>query len=192
MKPLGKWVFVTVILLCGALAANGAEEKKKKKTSASPATSATLMMPAGTVTPGGSTLAGTLPGTIKIDPKLALKGKLDSRLMKNLSPAFYNALKIVKRDYNYLCMRIPQYEAAKNLYLAKCKECRNRTYTQGEMAAAGCLPTDTLADCSTKLFRKCVGPYEVDILDMLVSFGSLSLHSIKMEEEFFNSILRNN
>jgi hypothetical protein len=190
MKPLGKCVLVTAILLCGALAANGAEEKKKK-TSASPATSATLMKPAGTVIPGGSNLSGTLPGTIKIDPKLALKGKLDSKLMKHLSPAFYNAFKIVKRDYNYLCTRIPQYEAAKNLYLAKCEECRNRTYTEGEMAAAGCLPTDTLADCSYKLFRKCVGPYEVDILDMLVFFGSLSLHSKKMEEEFFNSVRGN-
>jgi hypothetical protein len=77
---------------------------------------------------------------------------------KALSPAFYDAWKKLTDSYDRMVTFIPVYEEQAKKYTAKCKECKNRTYTQEDMDAAGCLPSDPVVVCSQKLFRWCVGP----------------------------------
>jgi hypothetical protein len=178
MKLIKNRPLLTVIpvLLCAAVAFAGADEKKKlARTSVAPAVQAT---------------ASGLPPTIKIDIKNIPRTKLSAEI-HSLSPAFYEAWKRVEQCCNHLCARIPQFEEQMKTYRAKCQECRDKTYTQADMAAAGCLPSDTVADCSQKLYRKCIDPYEVSILDMLVDFECLDTFGKKAKEEFFNSILKN-
>jgi hypothetical protein len=38
----------------------------------------------------------------------------------------------------------------------KSRQCRNEDYTQADQAAAGCSPSDTVAQCNSKLFSRCV------------------------------------
>lgn len=38
----------------------------------------------------------------------------------------------------------------------KVQQCRNEDYTQADQAAAGCSPSDTVAQCNSKLFNRCV------------------------------------
>jgi hypothetical protein len=163
------------VVLCAAVAFAGAKEIKKL-----PRTNAAASVQAAPTT--------VLPPTIKIDLKNIPRTRLSLEI-KSLSPAFYEAWNRVVQSYGYLVARIPQFEEQKRIYLAKCRECQNKTYTQAEMAAAGCLPGDTVADCSQKLFRKCIGPYEMSILDMLVDFECMTTYSKKMQEEFINSIM---
>jgi len=170
------FLMVVLVLLCAAVVLAGAEEKKK------------LPRPLTTASVQAASTTG-LPPTIKIDLKNLPTMKLSAE-MQVLSSAFYNAWKRVEQSYNYLCARIPQFEEQMKTYRAKCQECQNKIYNQQDMAAAGCLPGDTVADCSQKLYRKCVGPYEVSILDMLVDFECLTTYSKKAQDEFYNSIMK--
>ncbi len=36
------------------------------------------------------------------------------------------------------------------------QQCRNEDYTQADQAAAGCSPSDTVTQCNSKLFNRCV------------------------------------
>jgi hypothetical protein len=169
------FLMVVPVLLCVAVTFAGAEEKMKLH-------QLLALASVKAASPNG------LPPTIKIDPKNLSKSKLSAEI-HTLSPAFYSAWKRMEQCYTYLDSRIPQFEEQMRTYQAKCRECQNKTYTQADMTAAGCLPSDTIANCSQKLYRKCVGPYEVSILDMLADFECLAIYSQKAKEEFFNSIL---
>ena len=166
---------VVSVLLCAAVGLAGAEEKKKLRQPSATA-------PAKAISPSG------LPATIKIDLKNLPKAKLSVEI-QTLSPVFYNAWNRVKQSYTRLDSRIPQFEEQMRIYRAMCQECQSKTYTQADMTAAGCLSSDTIANCSQKLYRKCVGPYEVSILDMLVDFECLATYGQKTRDEFHNSIL---
>ncbi len=46
--------------------------------------------------------------------------------------------------------------AARRALRHKVQQCRNEDYTQADQAAAGCSPSDTVAQCNSKLFNRCV------------------------------------
>jgi len=175
MKPCGKYALITVLLLCGGVALAGTEEKKKIRVSTQAAITTAHV--------------SSLPPTIKIDMKGLPK---DLKEIKALNPAFYDAWKRVVQSYGALVALIPQFEEARRVYRAKCQECASRNYTQADMAAAGCLPSDTMGQCSAKLFRWCIAPYERGVLSlsMFVNFGALSNYSKIAEQEFYNSIMK--
>lgn len=176
MKRFGNGAILMVFWLCAAVVLAGADEKKKLRRTTAVAVQA--------ATPTG------LPPTIKIDLKKMPRSQVYKEV-KALTPAFYDAWKRVVQSYGYLVEQIPQYEEATRVYKAKCQECAGRSYSQADMAAAGCLPGDTLEQCSAKLFRWCIAPYDKALLSlsMFVNFGALSKYSKIVEDEFYNSIL---
>lgn len=131
-----------------------------------------------------------LPDTLKIHP-----GDLTGRRYKAettaLSPAFYAAWKGVTDSYQAMTTLIPRYEEQSKIYIQKCQECKNRVFTQQDMAAAGCLPSDTVAACSQKLYRWCSAPFEPAgmFLAMDSNLRVISSSSKTAEQEFIKSVL---
>lgn len=58
-------------------------------------------------------------------------------------------------NYNLMPNKITAYEQQAKIYQKKHEECSNKNYTQEDQKNAGCMDTDTLATCSSKLFESC-------------------------------------
>jgi hypothetical protein len=56
-------------------------------------------------------------------------------------------------------MRENELIGALGSYNGQLNECLHRPYTFQEQQAAGCLPNDTVQQCSDKLLKRCIGPY---------------------------------
>lgn len=133
-----RWAVVG-ILLCGALALVAAE-KKKIQLQTQPTADASQPV-----------LLRNLPATIKLD--LSRLHAVKSTNCSAFSPQVYQAWENVLKCFAALKASFANYNAK---HEAACEECRNKTYTQQEMTAAGCLGTDTIDQCSRKLYNKCV------------------------------------
>ena len=166
MKQHGKrrWVVITV-LLCGALAL-AADEKKKigLKGNAQAAASSPVQ-----------------PATIKLNPQhLQMPAGC-----KAYSPAVYQAWKKLQKNFAALSESFANHEKK---YEEACTACSNKTYSQQDMAAAGCLPTDTLAQCNQKLFNHCVNSISMSAGFLLLcgDVMKVSAAAKAMEDKFFN------
>jgi hypothetical protein len=191
MTPFGTDTrfMIMLVLLCGAVAIAGPEKRRKTLTlpqTTSPQTAASAER--NDNSGAGATAVKRLPGTIKINPSdLGNKGPIET---KSLSPAFYAAWDRVTKSHADLSKEIPRYEERRRVYRAKFEECSHRTYSQQDMTAAGCKPTDTVAECSQKLFRWCINPYEIDAAALFVHLGALSKSSKTVEDEFYKSVVK--
>lgn len=129
-----------------------------------------------------------LPHTIKINPN-DLTGLKTAEIVI-LSNEFYAAWKRVTDSYNAMSTLLPAYEQQSRIYIAKCRECKNKSYSQQEMTLAGCAASDTVADCSKKLYRWCSASAEPQ--QFLAIFSSLSVigdYGQTAKAEFIKSIL---
>lgn len=52
--------------------------------------------------------------------------------------------------------RVEEFHKARTAYKRALESCGTRSYSQKEMAAAGCAPNDTVAACSRKLLYACI------------------------------------
>jgi hypothetical protein len=168
----GALAVAVVILLCGVLALT-AEEKKKIVRKTQPSTS---MNPTAPVS--------SLPATIKLAPG-ELPG-LISLECREFSSAVYQAWEKVKNNFEALAQRFAEQNMK---YEEACMACKNKTYTQQEMAAAGCLPTDTVAQCSQKLFNRCVNSISMAAGFLLLcgNVMDMSKASKEFENAFFHT-----
>lgn len=157
-----------------------------------PARSAPGGVPKGGVTPAQPAVTTTpvqvLPEPKKpfqIDP--AFLDVLYHALLKTdlkaegeeLKAALDEAIKLYVNGYNDLWY-----------YQHRAKNCANKQYTTEEQKKAGCIGTDTLNQCSTKLFNDCFSHYKDDPFlkyrkKMLESAGrldkALKAHSAKLK-----------
>ena len=106
-----------------------------------------------------------------------------------LSNAFYAAWKRVSDSCSDMSILLPAYEQQTRAYIAKCQECRNRSYSQQEMILAGCAGSDTVADCSKKLYRWCSAPSEPSILGILGALSVIDEYDKTAKDEFVKSVL---
>ncbi len=169
----GALAAAVVILLCGALGLVATEKKKKTVMTQPPST---------TIEPGQTVPVSNLPVAIKISPDLLTKKK--SSGCHAFSPAVKKAWANAQKSFQALSESISRFEET---YAAACNECKNKTYTQQEMAAAGCLPTDTVAECSHKLFNRCVSSIQLGAAHMQLCMDILKMSETakKLEDDFF-------
>jgi hypothetical protein len=90
-----------------------------------------------------------LPAVIRIDATLFPNAN------KELTPGFYDMWKQVTDNYNIMSNKIAAFEQQAKIYQKKRQECIDRNYTQADQKNAGCVDSDTLADCGTKLYKNC-------------------------------------
>jgi predicted nucleic-acid-binding Zn-ribbon protein len=99
-------------------------------------------------------------------------------MKKSLSPEFYSAWKHVVELYAQVVAAIPQYEQRAAAFARKCEECKNKNFTQQDMTAAGCIDSDTLAQCSEKLWNKCT---QKELNDFYSASSSVNTSASYME-----------
>ncbi len=110
---------------------------------------------------------------------------------KALGAKFYVEWKKITDAYQLLVTLIPAYEEAAKKYAAKSEECKNKSYTQEDMTAAGCQPSDSVAACSQKLFQWCTLQEHKAVDNATVSCGvnltTLQGSSKKAWDELYES-----
>jgi hypothetical protein len=138
--------------------------------------------------PGKATFQ-KLPNIIKINPADLSGVKMAEISM--LSDAFYAAWKRVNDSCKYTATELPMFEQQAKDYIAKSQECKNKSYSQQDMNAAGCVASDTVADCSKKLYSWCMISNNAQIpvmLDMLMNLTVIRDYSNTSYNEFYKSV----
>jgi len=123
--------------------------------------------------------------------KLNPRDLVGAKSPKALGSKFYVEWKKITDAYQLLVTNIPKYEEAAKKYAAKSEECKNKSYTQEDMTAAGCQPSDSVTVCSQKLFQWCTLQEHKAVDNATVSCGvnltTLQGSSKKAWDELYES-----
>lgn len=120
------------------------------------ASSVPTSVPKGSV-PGQQPVGQVGPAPLPVTPKpfhidAALLGEITKVLLNTDTKPAANELEAALKETE---MR-HQVREALYFYQNKAKDCSKQTFTTQDQKAAGCTGTDTLNQCSQKLFRHCV------------------------------------
>ncbi|MBF8258912.1 MAG: hypothetical protein HW377_1286 [Actinobacteria bacterium] len=123
------------------------------------ASSVPTSVPKGSV-PGQQPVGQVGPAPLPVTPKPfhidpALLGEITKMLLNTDTKPATDELEAALKE-----MEKHRYSVYLALwyYQDRAKKCSNRTFTTEDQKAAGCTGTDTLNQCSQKLFRHCVSP----------------------------------
>lgn len=136
---------------------------------------------------GAMALMLTVAGLALAANKIAYKSplKLSAVGCQAFRLPVYNAMAELRNSYAALAARFAEFDRR---YEQDCIACRNKTYTQQDMTAAGCLPSDTLEQCNQKLFNRCMGSISSSAGFLLLcgDVQKTAAAARELEDRFFN------
>lgn len=117
-----------------------------------------------------------MPGS-KVAPQTNQQLQLQKPEIKILNPDIYmkrftfiltgedldNLIAEINKIHEVFSSRSNLLNTYFGIYLSQLNECSNRPYTYQEQQAAGCLPNDTIQQCSDKLLKHCAGQYALKL-----------------------------
>lgn len=112
--------------------------------------------------PGRQLQAVPLQGALRLSPATASAGMARLSVPKT-------SIDALTQKFNELSGKAKSYESMAKAAPAIAQECAAKSYSIQDQQAAGCLPSDTVAQCSDKLLKHCVESYSKKTT--LPSFG---------------------
>lgn len=145
---------IVCVLALAALASPGTAETRSPTKSGA---GVQKVSPGVKALPGAPVIQQKAPA---VDPKMAT-GKLEAlkinpAVLKSLEPGESEpALDRVETSYEDFKKAKTSLVTNRRNYARKLRQCSLQSYTSAQQTAAGCEATDTVAECSTKLLRRC-------------------------------------
>jgi hypothetical protein len=110
------------------------------------------------VFPGSQVVPRTIQQPVQQKPAIKI---LNTDTYKLLLTTEY--LQHIKSDLYSLESSIYSLKGEISHFQDSLKTCTSKSYTYEEQIAAGCLPNDTIQQCSDKLLKSCAGPDALDV-----------------------------